>query len=110
MKKISLTALFATVALLANAQIFVDGTQIGPSNTGQYLELDPMFREDGRCAFRIDYGQRNPKESYVTDSRGIKYDFLSLVDGLNFFYSEGWEVSQVFVTDKGRRFLLKRRF
>lgn len=110
MKKTCLTTLFATVALLASAQIYVDGIQIGPSNTGQYLELDPMFREDGRCAFRIDYGQRKPKESYVTDSRGIKYDFLSLVDGLNFFYAEGWEVCQVFVTDKGRRFLLKRRY
>jgi hypothetical protein len=41
---------------------------------------------------------------------GRRFDFRSLVDGLNFFYDEGWEVAQISTLERGRRFLLKRRF
>jgi hypothetical protein len=47
----------------------------------------------------------------VTDAAGRHFDFHSLVDGLNVFYDEGWEVAQVTDTpERGRRFLLKRRY
>lgn len=105
-----LSLAFLTQTLLASAQIFVEGVKIEPNNTGQYIELDPMYREDGRCTFRVDYGQSNPKEDFVTDQNGRRFDFRSLIDGLNFFYEEGWEVSQVSVLERGRRFLLKRRY
>ena len=110
MKKITFTLALLAHTLLASAQVFVEGVKIEPTNTGQYIELDPLYREDGQCTFRVDYGQSNPKEDYVTDSRGKRYDFRSLVDGLNIFYVEGWEVAQVSVLDRGRRFLLKRRY
>lgn len=110
MKKTTLTLAFLASTLWASAQIYVEGVKIEPSNTGQYIELDPMFRDDGRCAFRVDYGQSNPKEDFVSDNYGKKYDFRSLIDGLNFFYQEGWQVDQITVTERGRRFLLKRRF
>ncbi|MBN8678695.1 MAG: hypothetical protein J0M29_10755 [Chitinophagales bacterium] len=110
MKKVLCTIAFAGCALLAKAQLYVEGVKLEPSNTGQYLEIDPLYREDGRCAFQVDYGQSNPKEDYVTDPYGKRFDFRSLVDGLNFFYEEGWQVDQVSVLDRGRRYLLKRRY
>lgn len=110
MKKITLTLALLAQTLLASAQIFVEGVKIEPTNTGQYIEIDPLYREDGRCTFRVDFGQSSPKEDYVTDVNGKRFDFRSLVDGLNFFYEEGWQVDQVSVLDRGRQFLLKRRY
>jgi hypothetical protein len=110
MKKITFTLALLAHTLFASAQIFVEGVKIEPSNTGQYIELDPLYREDGRCTFRVDFGQSNPKEDYVTDVNGKRFDFRSLIDGLNFFYEEGWQVDQVSVLDRGRRFLMKRRY
>jgi hypothetical protein len=110
MKKITFTLALLAHTLIASAQVYVEGVKIEPSNTGQYIELDPLYREDGRCTFRVDFGQSNAKEDYVTDVNGKRYDFRSLIDGLNFFYEEGWQVDQVSVLDRGRRFLLKRRY
>ena len=111
MKKTTFTFALLAHTLIASAQIFVEGIKIEPSNTGQYIEIDPLFREDGRCTFQVDYGQSNPKEDFVTDAEGRRFDFRSLVDGLNFFYKDGWEVAQVSVLERGgRRFLLKRRY
>ena len=110
MKKITLALSLLAHALIASAQIFVEGVKIEPTNTGQYIEIDPLYREDGRCTFRVDFGQSSPKEDYVTDVNGKKFDFRSLVDGLNFFYEEGWQVDQVIVLERGRQFLLRRRY
>lgn len=110
MKKITLTLALLAHTLLASAQIFVEGVKIEPTNTGQYIEIDPLYREDGRCTFRVDFGQSSPKEDYVTDVNGKRFDFRSLVDGLNFFYEEGWQVDQVIVLERGRQFLLRRRY
>jgi hypothetical protein len=110
MKKALLFATLFTQSLLASAQVFVEGIRLEPSNTGHYIEIDPLYREDGRCTFQVDYGQPNPKESFTTDSNGKRIDYRSLVDGLNIFYAEGWEVAQISALDRGRRFLLKRRF
>jgi hypothetical protein len=110
MKKVTFTLALFAHTLFASAQIFVEGVKVEPSNTGQYMELDPLYREDGRCTFRVDFGQSNPKEDYVTDVNGKRFDFRSLIDGLNFFYEEGWQVDQVSVLDRGRRFLMKRRY
>lgn len=110
MKKALLGAALLAQTLLAQAQIHVEGVKLDPSNTGQYIELDPQFRTDGRCTFAVDYGQPNAKEQLVTDAAGRRFDFHSLVDGLNVFYAEGWEVAHIAVTERGRRYLLKRRF
>lgn len=110
MKKTTLLLAFLAQALYASAQIYVEGVKLEPSNTGQYLELDPQFREDGRCAFQVDYGQSNPKQDFVTDVNGKRFDFRSLVDGLNFFYEEGWQIDQITVLERGRHFMLKRRY
>ena len=110
MKKITLTLALFAHTLIASAHLFVEGVKIEPSNTGQIIEIDPLSREAGRCTFRVDFGQSNPKEDFVTDVNGKRFDFRSVVDGLNFFYEEGWQVDQISVLDRGRRFLLKRRY
>ncbi|MCB0528158.1 MAG: hypothetical protein KDC61_19865 [Saprospiraceae bacterium] len=112
MKKEFLCLVFGLFIIAnASAQIYVEGVRLTPDNTGQYIELDPKFRSDGRCTFIVDYGQSNAREDYVTDEHGKRYDFRSLVDGLNVFYQEGWEVFQITVMEEsGRRYLLKRRY
>ncbi len=111
MKKALLFSIFSLLALVQiRAQVFVDGTKLDPSNSGHYLELDPLYRPDGRCAFKVDYGQQDPADDYLSDAAGKRFDFRSLVDGLNFFYEEGWEMVQITESNRGRRFLLKRRF
>jgi hypothetical protein len=110
MKKMTILLALLAQGYFAAAQVFVEGVKLEPSNTGEYLELDPMFREDGRCSFQVDYGQANPKQDFVTDVNGKRYDFRSLVDGLNFFYEEGWQIDQISVLERGRHFMLKRRF
>jgi hypothetical protein len=110
MKKAMLLLALSAQTMFLAAQVFVEGVKLEPSNTGQYLELDPLFREDGRCAFQVDYGQANPKQDYVTDVNGKRFDFRSLVDGLNFFYEEGWVIDQISVLERGRHFMLKRRY
>lgn len=111
MKKATLIfLLMTTVYAVAIAQIYVKGVALTPENTGQYIELDPQFRPDGRCSFLVDYGQPTPKQDYVTASDGKRLDFNSLVDGLNVFYAEGWEVAQITLVGNNRRYLLKRRF
>ena len=109
-KTILCSLLLALGSHFAIAQIYVEGVKLTPDNTGQYIELDPMFRTDGRCTFAVDYGQAKPKKDYVTDEQGKTLDFRSLVDGLNIFYKEGWEVAQIVVVESGRRYLLKRRY
>jgi len=109
-KTLFILMLFTAACHLATAQIYIEGVKLTPDNTGQYIELDPMFRTDGRCAFAVDYGQTKPKKDYVTDEQGKTLDFRSLVDGLNIFYKEGWEVAQIAVVESGRRYLLKRRY
>jgi len=110
MKKVLVCCFFAAQSWLLSAQIFVKGIKIGPDNTGQYLELDPLYKSDGHCTFSVDFGQSEPKQDFVTDVNGRRFDFRSLVDGLNFFYENGWEVNDVSVLESGRRYLLKRRF
>lgn len=111
MKKVMLLFVLLAQGLMASAQIYVEGVKLEPENTGQYIEIDPMFKTDGQCSFSVDYGQSNPKQDHVTDVNGKRYDFRSLIDGLNFFYANGWEVALATVQEQsGRRFLLKRRY
>jgi hypothetical protein len=112
MKKLLLLVLCAGFLHHLNAQIYIEGVELQPSNTGQYIELDPAFRTDGQCTFRVDYGQPTGRNDYITDNQGRRLDFRSVVDGLNIFYANGWEVAEVFSVgaEGNRRYLLKRRF
>ena len=109
MKKALILSILLANSLFAAAQVYVEGVKLDPSNTGNYLEIDPTYRTDGSCALRVDYGQAEPRKDFVSDANGKKVDFRSLVDGLNFFYSNGWEVVTSSVVETNRRFLLQRR-
>lgn len=112
MKKLLLIALYAGFMHTLNAQIYVEGVELLPTNTGQYIEIDPAFRSDGHCIFHVDYGQPTGQNDYVSNAQGQRLDFRSVVDGLNIFYANGWEVSTVYAVgaNNARRYLLKRRF
>lgn len=111
MKKLLLLGALCAQTAWLSAQIFVDGIKLEPSNTGQYVELDPRFDDQGGCIVAVDYGQNTPKNDLVTDARGQRFEFHSLVECLNIFYQEGWVVDQISVLERGgRKFLLKRRY
>ena len=96
---------------LLSAQIYVDGVKLEASNTGQYIEIDPRFDDRGGCVVTADYGQNTPLNDFVTDVRGQRFEFHSIVECLNIFYAEGWVVDQVSVLERGgRKLLLKRRW
>lgn len=113
MKKILLALLFSAQALLLSAQLYVEGTLLTSANTSAYLEATPLRRTDGTYHFQIDYGQKANKNvkpgECLTDDKGRRYEFRSAVDGLNFLYENGWEVSVVYNVEDLRRYLLKRR-
>lgn len=113
MKKIALFLVLMAQAWLAAAQLYVEGTPLGPSNTSAYLEATPLRRNDGTYHFQIDYGQKPARDikpgECLTDDKGRRYEFRSAVDGLNFLYENGWEVTVVYNVEDIRRYLLKRR-
>lgn len=113
MKKTLALLLFSAQAILVSAQLYVEGALLTSANTSAYLEATPLRRNDGTYHFKIDYGQkadRNAKPGEcLTDDKGRRYEFRSTVDGLNFLYENGCEVSVVYNVEDLRRYLLKRR-
>ncbi len=113
MKKVIFLVLFLAQSLWAAAQLYVEGTLLSSVNTSAYLEATPLRRTDGSYHFQIDYGQKANRDvkpgECLTDDKGRRYEFRSTVDGLNFLYENGWEVSVVYNVEDMRRFLLKRR-
>ena len=111
MKKITILAVLLFQTRLLSAQAYVDGVELTPSNTGQYIEIDPKFKNDGGCVVEVDYGQRQPKDDFLTDEKNRRQEFDSLVHALNFLYQNGWKVAEISVSEeRGRRVLLERRF
>jgi hypothetical protein len=113
MKKVLFLSLFLAQGLALSAQLYVEGVLLDASNTGTYLEVTPLRRNDGTYHFKIDYGQK-PKADIkpgecLTDEKGRRYEFRSTVDGLNFLYEHYWEVHIVYNVEDMRRYLLTRR-
>ena len=115
MKKAVFLAVFLLQAWYASAQLYVDGKRLDSSNSSAYIEAIVRIRDKENPNFYlvIDHGQRArpglDNGDYLTDEGGRRYEFRSLVDGLNFLYENGWEVDQVYVYNDLRRYLLKRR-
>lgn len=113
MKKAFFLILFIFQSMLAAAQLYVDGKQLDASNSSNYLEVIPMHKEDGPYYLAIDYGQKPvpgaKRGDFLTDQGGRRFEFRSVVDGLNFLYENGWEVSEVYVFMEARRYLMRRR-
>lgn len=113
MKKALLFFVFAACSLSVYAQVFVDGIQVDQSNAGAYLEVIALHKEDETYHFVADYGQkRQPgltKGDFLTDSQNRRYEFRSPVDGLNFLFENGWEVSTVYVYKDIRHYLMRPR-
>ena len=113
MKKVLFLSLFLAQGLALSAQLYVEGTMLNTTNTSAYLEATPLRRNDGTYHFKIDYGQKTSgtlsRSECLTDDKARRYEFRSTVDGLNFLYENGWEVSVVYDVSDMRRYLLKRR-
>lgn len=113
MKKTVFLLCFLAQSLFAGAQLFVEGTALNSTNTSAYLEATPLRRTDGTYHFQIDYGQKAQAGvkpgPCLTDEKGRRYEFRSTVDGLNFLYENGWEVTVVYNVEDMRRYLLRRK-
>jgi len=114
MKKAILLFIGISISLSVSAQIYIDGILLNTSNSSAYLEVVALRKEaDGRYHFVADFGQTQDAEltkgDFLTDEKNSRYEFRSQIDGLNFFYENGWEINQVYVFKDLRRYLLKRR-
>jgi hypothetical protein len=113
MKKAFILACFSLAGLAARAQVYVDGVRLDASNASAYVEAVALRKEDEGYHFILDYGQKvetkRTKGDFLTDAEGRRYEFRSAVDGLNFLFENGWEVSEVYVYNDIRRYLLRRR-
>lgn len=106
-----MTAVGIAATFSLNAQLYVEGTLLTPSNTGAYIEVTPLRRPDGTYHMGVDYGQTRSRRPHdcLTDNKGRRYEFRSAIDGLNFIYENGWEVVIVYPVEDIRRYLMKRR-
>jgi hypothetical protein len=114
MKKAVLLAFLLPLCFALSAQIYVDGIRLDLSNSSAYMEVVALRKEkDGRYHFVADYGQTQDadltKGDFLTDEKNNRYEFRSMVDGLNFLYENGWEVHEIYVYNDLRRYLLKRK-
>lgn len=115
MKKTFILLFFLCQSVAAFSQLYVDGVRLDVSNTSAYLETIVRIRDRDNPSFYfiVDYGQKAKPGlndgDYLTDAGGRRYEFRSVVDGLNFLFENGWEVVQVYVYNDLRRYLLKRR-
>jgi hypothetical protein len=117
MKKYLFSVLLSFIAYAASAQIYVNGKDItaDTEKLGQYLEICPFQILENRVRFRVDYGQVACNTPFtwdrcvLTDANGTQKRFDSVVEGLNFFYQNGWEVWQTYIVDEDSRVYLLRR-
>lgn len=100
MKKLLMLCLFAFVSQMAVAQIMVDGKKIKIEQL-QYIEVE-FFNIVGSNQVRsfIDYGQDisflDRRKRILSDRNGKAQNFNSKVQGLNYYYANGWKVKEVF--------------
>ena len=116
MKKYMIATILSLAFLSMHAQLFVEGVELTPENAGKYMVLQ-VGRGVGSSQIRVivDYGQakRLNERQVLTDSKGETSYFNNMVNALNFFDENGWEVAQVYVVGdplaQTTNYLLKRK-
>ncbi|WP_235299019.1 hypothetical protein [Portibacter marinus] len=106
MKKtlIALT-IFIGLGQYAHTQIYIDGKELREDET-HYIEIE-FFNTIGTADVKmlIDFGQNvgflDRRNRIVSDSRGKALIFNSPVHGLNWLYSKGYEVLNVYNPKSG---------
>jgi hypothetical protein len=116
MKNTIIALLLLASAGQSFAQIYVNGKDVDQDSTGYYMEVVPrFFLSSNQYSFLVDYGQRacmnpfNQERCMVTDRDNNVLRFKSVIDGLNFFYKNGWEVWLFTTADEdSNQYLLRR--
>jgi len=99
MKKMLFVAmlLFSTFTY---ADIYVNGIELN-STKAHYIKVEIDYNL-GRTLAYVDYGQDEPiRHRRVTDKNNEKRYFISVVDVLNTFYVNDWEIKEVFTVPSG---------
>lgn len=97
--------LFLVLAILligqvANTQILVNGKKVNLDNL-KYMEIEFVsLVGSNQVRVFIDYGQEinflDRKKRQLSDRNGKNQVFNSKIQGLNYFYANGWRVKEVY--------------
>ena len=100
MKKLLLLCLLVFTSQMAISQIMINGKKVKLENL-QYIEVE-FFSLVGSNAVKsyIDFGQDinflERKKRLLSDRNGKAQVFNSKVQGLNWYYANGWRVKEVY--------------
>ncbi|MBI5916752.1 MAG: hypothetical protein HY842_15350 [Bacteroidetes bacterium] len=107
--------LLSFLATHLQAQIFVDGVQLDSTNSGAYLE----FSKRGFTSsvfIEVDYGQVKKVSGRhdnlgLTDKNGEAIKFEGMVEALNYFDKNGWELVSTWYQEefKINKYILHRK-
>jgi hypothetical protein len=104
MKKLIVALALGMFSFGGNAQVIVDGVDINDLDL-QYVELvgQTRFISLTKIKVFVDYGQDfSWRQQTIEDESGERSSFNSMVDALNFMYSNGWEfVSNYHIDNDG---------
>lgn len=92
------------IPILGFAQVNVDGIDINRLEHVKYIELvasNKAFSQ--KVVIRVDYGQAVSfgEVQRITDGKGRKKAFNSVMDALNFMHTNGWEYLNSYVLTEG---------
>ncbi|WP_020604729.1 hypothetical protein [Spirosoma spitsbergense] len=112
-KKLVLLLLLGFLGLsIANAQIRVGNVNVDSLDI-HYIELIGQNRSNYEASIWVDFGrgyELNRAGEFlkpINDHERVR--FKSVVDALNYFYKNGWEVIQAYATGDYQHYVLQRR-
>jgi hypothetical protein len=112
-RKIILLSLFGYLGLLtATGQIIVGSVNINNLDI-QYIEMLGYNRPSNAASIWLDFGQNyDPGRSGeflkpINDQERVR--FRSLLDALNYFYKNGWELVQAYAVGEFHHYVLQRK-
>lgn len=109
----SLALCAATVVL--PAQITVDNVKLDDHPEIQFIQLSASPRGMTKGIYlRVDYGEKSRwgVRSKIVDAKGKEMEFASVMDAVNFFVNNGWELFAAFSghdDDAVYQYVLKRK-
>ncbi len=116
MRKLLLTAIVMMMMQTLTAQVYADGENLNEKDI-TFIELVGVNTSifGVKMKIYVDYGQKVKifKPTKITDSNGKVIKFNTMIDALNYFYRNGWDLfsySQAYINGKMRYvYLLKKR-
>jgi hypothetical protein len=106
--RLTLLILALAVCSFAKAQVIIDGVNLNKLENIKYIEISPVYGHHGMKppffnGISVDYGQKQAlnalffkqkPDQQIQDANGNNVSFNSMIDAINFFYGNGWDLTQ----------------